>query len=129
MTSKRDPRYTRAFGEKPHIGRRYVEADRVRIEWTEQGKRRRQTIGPNTPKIRKQADAHLEDILSSLESAGCDSDRSDEKVSPGIALPDPVRLGALALMDTADSMAEWFAESVRQLAGMLDPNQGEPGEE
>lgn len=129
MASKRDPKYTRVFGEKPHIGRRYVEADRVRIEWTDQGKRRRRTIGPNTPKTRKQADARLEDILSSLESSGRDSDPSDQKVRPSISLPNPVRLGALALMDTADSMAEWFAESAKQLAGMLEPNQEEPGEE
>ncbi len=129
MASKRDPRYTRAFGEKPHIGRRYVEAGRVRIEWTEHGKRRRRTIGPNTPKTRKQADARLEDILSSLESSDRDPDRSDEKVRPSISLPDPVRLGVLALMDTADSMAEWFAESAKQLACMLEPNEEEPGEE
>ena len=129
MASERDPRYTQAFGEKPHTGRRYVEAGRVRIEWTEQGKRRRRTIGPNTPKTRKQADARLRDILSSLESSGRDPDRSDEKVRPNISLPDPVRRGMLALMDTADSLGEWFAESARQLAGMLEPNQEEPGEE
>ena len=96
MASKRDPRYTRAFGEKPHVGRRYVEADRVRIEWTEQGKRRRRTIGPNTPKTRKQADAHLKDILSSLESSGRDPCRSDEKVHPSIKLEIGYQLGERA---------------------------------
>ncbi len=41
----RDSRYTKNFGDKPRVGRRYVLNGKVRIEWYEEGKRRSRTIG------------------------------------------------------------------------------------
>ena len=76
---KRDPRYTRTVGEKPDLGRRYVENGKVKIEWYEDDKRRSRTIGDNDAKTRREADEELERLLG-LTDAEPDVDESDEVV-------------------------------------------------
>ena len=104
---------SRTIGEKPHAGRRYVENGRVRIEWYENGKRRRKSFGEDSPKARSKADTALEEILTQMRDATGEERRSAEKGEPA-AEPETVTAEALArslalsLMDTADRMAEWL---------------------
>ena len=65
-TPGRQSKYTRTVGEKPNQGRRYVENGRVRIEWHEDGKRRRRSFGENTAKARGEADAALDEMLKQI---------------------------------------------------------------
>lgn len=120
----RDPRYTRTLGEKPHEGRRYVEDGKVRIEWTEGGKRRRRTIGANTEANRERADAALTEKLA--DQGGSMPAKTPAKVptrtptadatekAPASdflhGLTDTARDVALSLMDAADEMAAWLQD-------------------
>ncbi len=80
---RRDPRFTRAVGEKPNQGRRYVTNGKVRIEWTEDGRRRSRTIGPNGPKTRREADEELERILGLMDKSPEDNKMEEEAVNDG----------------------------------------------
>ena len=101
---RRDPRYTRTVGEKPHSGRRYVEQGKVRIEWYENGKRRSRTIGDNSADARRKADAQLEEILGI---------RAESEETP--SLEETVRGVALSLLDVADRAADWVEEAMSRL--------------
>ena len=76
---KRDPRYTRTVGKKPNQGRRYVENGKVRIEWREDGKRRRRTIGDNTARTRREADEELKRLLGLTAAKPEADDELDEE--------------------------------------------------
>ncbi len=130
---KRDPRYTRTVGEKPDLGRRYVENGKVKIEWYEDDKRRSRTIGDNDAKTRREADEELERILGLADpepaTEGPDEPVGDtdeeleeefdeECVEVDISwLIDEFRSRADALMDVADDLAEAFE---RGLVKVLD---------
>ena len=101
---RRDPRYTRTVGEKPHSGRRYVEQGKVRIEWYENGKRRSRTIGENSADVRQKADSLLEEILGKRAEP-------QEKSS----LEETVRGVILSLLDVADRAADWVEEAMSRL--------------
>lgn len=109
----RDPKFSRTIGDKPHVGRRYVENGRVRIEWSEGGTRRRRSFGENSPEARSEADAALEEILSTGRRDTENEQRPDQDATP-TDQPKPVtveafaRSLALSLMDTADRIAEWI---------------------
>ena len=109
----RDPKFSRTIGEKPHVGRRYVENGRVRIEWSEGGTRRRRSFGENSPEARSEADAALEEILIAGRRNTENEQRPDQDEDP-IDQPNPVTAEALArslalsLMDTADRIVEWI---------------------
>jgi hypothetical protein len=83
----RDPRYTRTFGGPPNSGRRYVENGKVRIQWTEEGKRRSRTVGPNSAETRRRADAELEEIL-------------------GLSIQEALRQLVLAILEAADRLID-----------------------
>ena len=117
---KRDPRYTRTVGEKPDLGRRFVENGKVKIEWYEDDKRRSRTIGDNDAKTRREADEELERLLG-LTDADPDVDESDEELEDVDEegeedcvvvdvswLVEEFRNRADALMDVADDLAEAF---------------------
>ena len=116
MASKRpgrDPKYSRTFGEKPHVGRRYVENGRVRIEWQADGKRRRRSFGDNSPAARGEADAVLEEILEQMQRSTSGRQRSDHQPDPSarresVTVEAMLRSLALSLMDSADRVAEWI---------------------
>ncbi len=103
---RRDPRFTRTVGEKPHLGRRYVEQGKVRIEWYENGKRRSRTIGENSADVRQKADSLLEEILG--KPAELDEQPSLEETVRGVAL---------SLLDIADRAADWVEEAMIRLTG------------
>ncbi|HEX9692529.1 MAG TPA: hypothetical protein VGA22_10560 [Gemmatimonadales bacterium] len=75
----RDPRYTKSIGTPPVVGRRVVVNDRVRIEWTEDGRRRSRTIGPNDAATRKLADEELASILATMRTPDDDGGTMDEQ--------------------------------------------------
>lgn len=109
----RDPKFSHTIGEKPHVGRRYVENGRVRIEWSEGGTRRRRSFGENSPEARSEADAALEEILDK-ERRNTENVRRPDQDEESTGQPKPVTAEALArslvlsLMDTADRVAEWI---------------------
>jgi hypothetical protein len=126
---KRDPRYTRTVGEKPDLGRRYVENGKVKIEWHEEGKRRSRTIGDNNAKTRREADEELERLLG-LADSEADTDKADEELDEAdeeleeecfvvdiSGLVEEFRSRADALMDVADDLAEAFEKG---LVNVLD---------
>jgi hypothetical protein len=100
----RDRRFSRTFGTKPHVGRRYVIGDKVRIEWTEGARRRSRTIGGNSLRTRREADQALEDILERLVS-GSDQSASEEEEGQEQPLREAARVTLLALLDLADLVA------------------------
>jgi hypothetical protein len=121
---KRDPRYTRTVGEKPDLGRRYVENGKVKIEWHEGEKRRSRTIGDNNAKTRREADEELERLLGLTDSEP-ENEEADEAMNDvdeefeeeleeecfvvDISwLVEELRDRADALMDVADDLAESF---------------------
>ncbi|MEE8117130.1 MAG: hypothetical protein V3T28_08490 [Gemmatimonadales bacterium] len=122
--SKTDPRpqrasrYTKTVGTAPHVGRRYVTRGKVRIVWTEQGKRRQRTIGPNSEAVRRQADEMLERTLAALRAAGA-TERSSPIPGPpprptdDTSLTDAIRAVAVALLDLADRLADRVALILR----------------
>ncbi len=109
----RDPKYSRTFGEKPHVGRRYVENGRVRIEWREDGRRRRRSFGDNSPEATGEADTILGEILEQMQHSTSGQQRPDAEPEPN-ARREPVtveavlRSLALSVMDSADRVAEWI---------------------
>ena len=111
--SGRDPKFSRTIGEKPNVGRRYVENGRVRIEWSEGGTRRRRSFGENSPEARSEADAALEEILITGQHDTENEQRPNQDEVP-TDQPIPVtaetfaRSLALSLMDTADRIADWI---------------------
>lgn len=130
---RRDPRYSRTIGRKPFVGRRYVENGKVRIEWTEHGRRRRRTIGKNTAEMRRQADADLEEILARMQTTEEHHDQEgqqrEEDVRP---LSRTLRDYAVAVLDVADHLANWVRESIGQVPEWEvveeDEAEGEAGE-
>ncbi len=134
MDGKRDPRYSRTVGDPPFSGRRYVRDGKVRIEWREGGVRRSQTVGPNTAANRQQADQILEEILSTMTDEqevhtndAASDDESTESHGFHFVLPEPVRQGAVFLMDKADDVADWIEEGIGRL--WSTPGQGDDVEE
>jgi hypothetical protein len=122
---RRDRRFSRTIGEKPFVGRRYVENGRVRIEWKQDGKRRRHTVGPNSAATRRQADAELEEILTQMQNNDeqHDQDQQDqqdqhddqEEQEGRETLPpigDVLREYALAALRVADGIADWIHEAI-----------------
>lgn len=109
----RDPRYSRAFGSPPNAGRRYVENGKVRIEWTEDGKRRSRTVGPNSTETRSRADAELEEILGLMPS----DTKQDEGGTPSI--PEAFRQLILAILEAADHLID-------RLRGAMEAEKAEP---
>jgi hypothetical protein len=112
----RDPRYTRTFGTAPHAGRRYVENGKVRIQWTEGGKRRIRTVGPNSAETRRRADAELEEILGLMPT----DTNKDEGAAPSIQ--EALRQLVLAILEAADRLIE-------RLRGAMDSDGDEPAED
>ena len=129
MTTKRpttrDRRYSRTIGEKPLVGRRYVENGRVRIEWKEEGKRRRRTIGPNSAATRRKADAEIEEILGRMQNHDEQHDQEVQDQQPPDSeqqeqgeqqplppLGDVLRDFALAALGVADGIGEWVHEAI-----------------
>ena len=114
----RDPRYTRSFGAPPNAGRRYVENGKVRIQWTEAGKRRSRTVGPNSAETRRRADAELEEILGLMPS--------DTKQDEGstLSIQEALRQLALAILEAADRLID-------RLRGAMESDEveEEPAEE
>jgi hypothetical protein len=109
MTAKgrgRDPRYNREIGARPHLGRRFVEGGRVRIQWTEQGKRRSRTIGPNSAENRRRADAELEEILRGMPKSPEDTQKSAADVRAQVQ--EALRGAAVSLMEAADRLVDWI---------------------
>ena len=100
----RDSRYTKNFGAKPRIGRRYVLNDKVRIEWYEEGKRRSRTIGDNTAEVRQHADDALEEILEVLEPTAITT--SVVAAYPPDSMEQALRACAVSVLDVADVLAE-----------------------
>lgn len=117
----RDPRYTRTFGTPPHAGRRYVENGKVRIQWTEGGKRRTRTVGPNTAETRRRADAELEEILGLMPR--------DTKQAEGatLSIQQALRQLALAILDAADRLIDRLREAMH--AEEAEPAQDAPVED
>jgi hypothetical protein len=99
----RDPRYSRTIGEPPLVGRRYVQNGRVRIEWKENGKWRRRTIGENTPANRRRADSELLNLLAALRGS---------EPSPETPVEGPVRTAVIASLDVADGLANWIRAAI-----------------
>ena len=132
---KRDPRYTRTVGEKPDLGRRYVENGKVKIEWYEGDKRRSKTIGENSPKTRREADEELERLLGLADAEPDTDEAAEDKEPPDVDeydedeideeclvfdfewLFDEFRTRADAIMDFADDLAEAFE---RGLVNVID---------
>ncbi len=109
----RDPKFSRTIGEKPHVGRRYVENGRVRIEWSEGGTKRRRSFGENSPQARSEADAALEEILIAGRRNTENEQRPDQDGNPTdqphtVTAEALARSLALSLMDTADRIVEWI---------------------
>jgi hypothetical protein len=104
-----DARYTETFGEKPHTGRRYVERGKVRIQWTEAGKRRSRTIGPNSPANRQQADAELKEILSTMNAT---EEKFKSKPLDVGEIEQQLRHYALSALDKADEIADWIRDAI-----------------
>ena len=100
----RDSRYTKNFGDKPRVGRRYVLNDKVRIEWYEEGKRRSRTIGDNTAEVRQHADEALEEILEVLEPIAITT--SAVAAYPPDSVEQALRACAVSVLDVADVLAE-----------------------
>lgn len=109
---KRDSRYTRTVGSKPHIGRRFVENGKVRIQWTEDGKRRSRTIGTNSAATRHRADEELEAILSRLRASAGETAAPHEQEEP--SLEEALRASAGSLMDAADHLVDWIEGQLRK---------------
>ena len=114
----RDPQYTRTLGGPPNAGRRYVENGKVRIQWTEQGKRRSRTVGPNSAETRRRADAELEEILGLMPS--------DTKQAAGStpSIQEALRQLALAILEAADRLIDRLREAMH-----ADEPEGEPAED
>jgi hypothetical protein len=113
---RRDPRHSRTIGRKPFVGRRYVENGKVRIEWSDHGRRRRRTIGKNSAETRRQADADLEEILARMqnneEHHEPGGQEEQENVRP---LSRTLRHYAVAALDVADRMADWVRASIGRM--------------
>jgi len=130
---KRDPRYTRTIGEKPDLGRRYVENGKVKIEWFEEGKRRSRTIGDNDAKTRREADEELERLLglADADSEPEAEERVDEDFDDHFDDDDEchhpdwwwfveeARGHAETLLDFADDLAERFEKGLVQFLEMF----------
>ncbi len=123
MAGKRDPRYSRTVGEPPAVGRRYVINGRVRIEWTEDGKRRSRTVGANTPANRKKADKLLREVMSPMideqtEKTEDTSEKSDESAAStemNFEIPQSLRDAAVRIMDAADDVADWIEDGISKI--------------
>jgi hypothetical protein len=143
---KRDPRYTRTVGEKPDLGRRYVENGKVKIEWYEGEKRRSRTIGDNDAKIRREADEELERLLGLADeepgdadapdgedAADDDVDEADDECDEEWLVVDldgfvaEFRDRADAMLDVADDMAEAFERGLVRVLDLF--RRSEEGEE
>lgn len=101
----RDARHTTTRGTPPHTGRRFVENGRVRIEWREEGKRRRRTIGPDDAATRARADEALDAILLRLRSAQ-EAPMSEPQSEKPIG--QLLRGAALRAIQAADDLVDWF---------------------
>jgi len=121
----RDPRYSRTIGQRPFVGRRYVENGKVRIEWKDGSKRRQQTVGPNSADMRKRADAELEEILARMQNndelhdqdaqdqqSSDDQQQEQEEQKPLPPLDDVLRDFALAALGVADGIGDWVREAI-----------------
>lgn len=123
MAAKRNPRYTRTVGEPPAEGTRYVINGKVRIEWTEDGKRRSRTVGANTPANREKADLLLEEILSPMTDEQTEQSK-DENGTTGesapwtglnFEIPPSFRDAAVRIMDAADDVADWIEDGISKI--------------
>jgi len=123
MAGKRDPRYSRTVGERSALGRRYVINGKVRIEWTEDGKRRSRTVGANTPANRKKADKLLREVLSPMidkqtekaEDASENADESADSSEMSFEIPQSLRDAAVRIMDAADDVADWIEDGIGKI--------------
>ncbi len=114
MATKQTGRtHTKTIGKKPHTGRRYVQNGKVRIEWTESGKRRSRTVGPNTPEMCAEADSTLEAMLADAPVETSAPPLNDEPAGPSEELS--FRSLALALLDAADLVADGIRNAAREL--------------
>jgi hypothetical protein len=123
MAGKRNPRYSRAIGEPPHVGRRYVRDGKVRIEWSDGGKRRSKTVGPNSPTNRAKGDELLQEILTTMTDEHTDTaedtteEREESSESTGVQFefPQSIRDAALRIMDAADDVADWLEDGISKV--------------
>ncbi len=123
MASKRDPRYSRTVGEPPASGRRYVIDGKVRIEWTEDGKRRSRMVGANTPANRKKADELLREVVLPMideqtekaEDTGEKADESAASTEMNFEIPQSLRDAALRIVDAADELADWIEDGISKV--------------
>jgi len=113
---RRDPHHSRTIGQKPLVGRRYVENGKVRIEWRENGRRRRRTVGMNSAATRRQADADLEEILARMQNSGEHHEQEGptghENLRP---LSRTLRGYTVAALDVADRVADWVRASIGRM--------------
>jgi len=100
----RDRRFTKNFGTRPLVGRRYVLNGKVRIEWYEEGKRRSRTIGDNTVEVRHRADEALEEILEVFEPTVIST--SAVVAYPPDSIEQALRACAVSVLDVADLLTE-----------------------
>jgi hypothetical protein len=82
----------------------------VRIEWTENGRWRSRTVGPNSAATRRRADHNLEDILGRLRSAG--ESPPDQEHPPTPRFGRTLREQAASILDVADILADWIREAI-----------------
>ncbi len=119
---KRDPRYSRAIGTKPYVGRRYVVNRRVRIEWTDaKGKRRSRSIGPNNTETRERADAKLEEILMQLQKV--EREQTNVQSEGGSPVAKALKNCAVFVMDSADQLYDWISSVVKDFSGGSDASE------
>ncbi len=80
----------------PHVRR----TTQLRIQWTEEGKRRSRTVGPNSAETRRRADAELEEILGLMPT----DTKQDEGAAPSIQ--EALRQLVLAILEAADRLID-----------------------
>ena len=123
MAGKRDPRHARTVGEPPTVGRRYVRDGKVRIEWSEDGRRRSRTVGANTAANRKRADQLLQEILSTMTEEQTDKAESTDEASEDSSTATEMHFefsqtihdAALRIMDAADNVADWLEDGISKI--------------
>jgi len=96
---------------------------KVRIEWTEDGKRRSRMVGANTPANRKKADELLREVVLPMideqtekaEDTGEKADESAASTEMNFEIPQSLRDAALRIMDAADELADWIEDGISKV--------------
>jgi len=96
---------------------------KVRIEWTEGGKRRSRMVGANTPANRKKADELLREVVLPMideqtekaEDTGEKADESAASTEMNFEIPQSLRDAALRIVDAADELADWIEDGISKV--------------